>query len=73
MSHGDTIEKLPAGCQVIASTKDVKNAAFNVENEITYGIQFHPEVYHSTEGTCLLRNFVVGICGCSQNWTPDSL
>ena len=72
MSHGDTIEKLPAGCQVIASTKDVKNAAFKVENEITYGIQFHPEVYHSTEGTCLLRNFVVGICGCSQNWTPDS-
>ena len=71
MSHGDTIEKLPAGCQVIASTKDVKNAAFKVENEITYGIQFHPEVYHSTEGTCLLRNFV-GICGCSQNWTPDS-
>ena len=66
MSHGDTIEKLPAGCQVIASTKDVKNAAFKV------GIQFHPEVYHSTEGTCLLRNFVVGICGCSQNWTPDS-
>ena len=50
MSHGDTIEKLPAGCQVIASTKDVKNAAFKVENEITYGIQFHPEVYHSTEG-----------------------
>ena len=46
MSHGDTIEKLPAGCQVIASTKDVKNAAFKVENEITYGIQFHPEVYH---------------------------
>ena len=72
MSHGDTIEKLPAGCQVIASTKDVQNAAFKVENEITYGIQFHPEVYHSTEGTCLLRNFVVGICGCSQNWTPDS-
>ena len=72
MSHGDPIEKLPAGCQVIASTKDVQNAAFKVENEITYGIQFHPEVYHSTEGTCLLRNFVVGICGCSQNWTPDS-
>lgn len=72
MSHGDTIEKLPDGCQVIASTADVKNAAFQVEGEVTYGIQFHPEVYHSTEGKELLRNFVVDICGCLQNWTPDS-
>lgn len=72
MSHGDTIEKLPAGYQVIASTADVKNAAFQVEGEVTYGIQFHPEVYHSTEGKELLRNFVVDICGCLQNWTPDS-
>ena len=72
MSHGDTIEKLPAGCQVIASTADVKNAAFKVEGEVTYGIQFHPEVYHSTEGKELLCNFVVNICGCAQSWTPDS-
>lgn len=72
MSHGDTIEKLPDGCRVIASTADVKNAAFQVEGEVTYGIQFHPEVYHSTEGKELLRNFVVDICGCLQNWTPDS-
>ena len=72
MSHGDTIEKLPADCQVIASTADVKNAAFKVANETTYGIQFHPEVYHSTEGRNLLSNFVVNICGCEQNWTPDS-
>ncbi len=72
MSHGDTIEKLPENCQVIASTADVKNAAFKVVGEVTYGIQFHPEVYHSTEGKELLRNFVVDICGCNQNWTPDS-
>lgn len=72
MSHGDTIEKLPEDCQVIASTADVKNAAFKVEQEVTYGIQFHPEVYHSTEGKRLLQNFVVNICGCSQSWTPDS-
>ncbi|MFR2509919.1 glutamine-hydrolyzing GMP synthase [Odoribacter laneus] len=72
MSHGDTIEKLPVDCRIIASTADVKNAAFKIEDEITYGIQFHPEVYHSTEGKWLLRNFVVNICGCSQSWTPDS-
>lgn len=72
MSHGDTIEKLPEGCRVIASTADVKNAAFQVEKEVTYGIQFHPEVYHSTEGKLLLCNFVVNICGCKQDWTPDS-
>lgn len=72
MSHGDTIEKLPVGCQVIASTADVKNAAFKVADETTYGIQFHPEVYHSTEGKDLLRNFVADICGCTQDWTPDS-
>lgn len=72
MSHGDTIEKLPENCRVIASTADVKNAAFKVADEVTYGIQFHPEVYHSTEGKELLRNFVVDICGCRQDWTPDS-
>lgn len=57
MSHGDTIERLPENCRVIASTADVKNAAFKVDNEVTYGIQFHPEVYHSTEGKELLKNF----------------
>lgn len=72
MSHGDTIERLPDGYEVIASTADVKNAAFKIGEEITYGIQFHPEVYHSTEGKRLLSNFVVTICGCKQNWTPDS-
>ncbi len=72
MSHGDTILKLPEGFQIISSTHDVKVAGYKIEGEDTYGIQFHPEVYHSTEGTKLLKNYVVDICGCSQAWTPDS-
>lgn len=71
MSHGDTISKLPHGFINIASTEDVHNAAFKVESEETYGIQFHPEVTHSEEGKVLLRNFVVHICKCTQDWTPD--
>ena len=70
MSHGDTITRLPAGAVVLASTADVANAAYAFEGEPTFGIQFHPEVYHSTDGTRLLRNFVVVICGCRQEWTP---
>jgi GMP synthase (glutamine-hydrolysing) len=72
MSHGDTIASIPANYKIIASTQDVKVAAFQIENEETFGIQFHPEVYHSVEGMELLRNFVVNICGCKQNWTPES-
>ncbi|MFY9154054.1 MAG: glutamine-hydrolyzing GMP synthase [Prolixibacteraceae bacterium] len=72
MSHGDTIDRLPETYKIIASTADVENAAFKVEDEQTFGIQFHPEVYHTTEGTQLLKNYVVDICGCSQDWTPDS-
>ncbi len=72
MSHGDTITKLPNGAKLIGSTKDVEVAAFCFENEQTYGIQFHPEVTHSLDGLTLLRNFVVGICGCTQRHTPDS-
>ena len=72
MSHGDTILKLPDGFDVIGSTHDVEVAGFRVEGEKTYGIQFHPEVYHSTEGSVLLKNFLVDICGCSRSWTPDS-
>jgi GMP synthase (glutamine-hydrolysing) len=72
MSHGDTIITLPADCKIIASTEDVENAAFKIEHETTYGIQFHPEVYHTTEGTKILENFVVNICGCKQDWTPAS-
>ncbi|HAN77510.1 MAG TPA: GMP synthase (glutamine-hydrolyzing), partial [Bacteroidales bacterium] len=71
MSHGDTIAKIPANFTVIASTADVKVGAFNIENEATWGIQFHPEVYHSTEGQKLLRNFVVSICGVKADWTPN--
>ncbi|MEO1098520.1 MAG: glutamine-hydrolyzing GMP synthase [Bacteroidota bacterium] len=71
MSHGDTISELPSGFEVIASTSSVKVAAYKVYNEQTYGIQFHPEVTHSTDGKRLLRNFVVHICGCAQDWTPD--
>ena len=70
MSHGDSILQMPF--QIIASTADVKCAAFRVPGERTWGIQFHPEVHHSAEGTLLLRNFVVNICGCAADWTPDS-
>ena len=72
MSHGDTIFSIPENCHIIASTSDVKVGGFAVEGESTFGIQFHPEVYHSTEGTQIISNFVVDICGCEQNWTPDS-
>ena len=72
MSHGDTIDRLPESYQIIASTRDVKNAAYQIEGERTYAIQFHPEVYHTTEGLQILKNFAVNICGCRQNWTPAS-
>ena len=72
MSHADTIARLPEGYEITGSTGDVKAGAFHIKGENTWGIQFHPEVYHTTEGTQILKNFVVGICGCSQNWTPDS-
>lgn len=72
MSHGDTIEALPEHFSVIGSTHDVKNAAFQDANEQTYGIQFHPEVYHSTQGKELLKNYIVNICKCAQDWTPAS-
>src|SRR6476661_430708 len=71
MSHGDTIQTLPAGYDIIASTQEVAVAAFHISGQPTYGIQFHPEVTHSTEGKQLLRNFVVDICGCAQSWTPE--
>lgn len=72
MSHGDTIASVPSNFKIAASTADVKVGAFTILGETTYGIQFHPEVYHSTEGTQMLKNFVVDICGCKQNWTPAS-
>lgn len=72
MSHGDTISALPSNFRIIGSTLDVKVGAFSVEGEDTWGTQFHPEVYHTTEGMRILENFVVGICGCSRDWTPNS-
>lgn len=70
MSHGDTITDLPANFHIIASTSDVKVAAFKIEGEPTYAIQFHPEVTHTTDGKTLLHNFIVNVAGLSQNWTP---
>lgn len=72
MSHADTITKVPNGFKTIASTADVEFAGYNVEGEETWGIQFHPEVYHTSEGGALLKNFIVGICRCKQDWTPGS-
>lgn len=72
MSHSDTIKTLPTNGVLLASTHDVENAAYKIEGETTYAIQFHPEVYHSTDGKTLLKNFLVDIAGLKQDWTPDS-
>ncbi|MCD7713665.1 MAG: glutamine-hydrolyzing GMP synthase [Prevotella sp.] len=76
MSHGDTITRLPAGARAIASTDEVANAAYCIPayngGKGIWAVQFHPEVYHTTDGTLLLRNFVAGICGSSQDWSPSS-
>jgi GMP synthase (glutamine-hydrolysing) len=72
MSHGDTIMSLPAKFRVIAGTKDIHVGAFSFPQELLYGLQFHPEVYHTTQGNQILANFVTDICGCSRSWTPDS-
>ena len=72
MSHGDTITRLPETFRTIASTDTVANAAYQAEDEKLWGVQFHPEVFHSTQGTLLLRNFVVDICGGKQDWSPTS-
>ena len=72
MSHGDTILELPPNMTVNASTDDVHVAAFSIDNEDTFGLQFHPEVYHTDCGMQILKNFLVDICYFSQNWTSDS-
>ncbi|MCO4814444.1 MAG: glutamine-hydrolyzing GMP synthase [Flavobacteriales bacterium] len=72
MSHGDTIKSVPSNYKIIASTLDVEVAGYKIEGEDTYAIQFHPEVYHSSEGAVLLKNYLVNICGCAQDWTPAS-
>ncbi len=72
MSHGDTIINGPDNATVICSTKDVAIAGFKFNNENTFGIQFHPEVYHTEGGATIMKNFIVSICACSQDWTPAS-
>ncbi len=72
MSHGDSITSVPANYEVIGSTEDVKYAAYHIGGEMTWGIQFHPEVFHSTDGPKLLSNFVMDICGCAGTWSPAS-
>ena len=72
MSHGDTIKSIPDNYSIFASTEDVEVAGYSVNGEQTYGVQFHPEVYHSTEGKILLKNFIVDICRCEGDWTPHS-
>ena len=72
MSHSDTIQELPERAVILASTGDVKNAAYRIDGEETYAIQFHPEVYHTTQGKLILENFLVHIAGLRQTWTPDA-
>lgn len=71
MSHGDTITTLPSSFKIIASTNDVEAAAYHIEGEQTWGVQFHPEVFHTTDGIKILDNFL-NICGCAKDWTPAS-
>jgi len=72
MSHSDSITEVPNDFNIIASTTDVRVAAYHVNGEKTYGLQFHPEVVHSVEGKNLLKNFIYKVCGCSGDWTPGS-
>ncbi len=71
MSHGDSITDLPENFLKVASTRDVQNAAYRIEGEKTWGVQFHPEVYHTLDGMRLLENFL-DICGSKHNWSPAS-
>lgn len=72
MSHGDSITALPGGSTLLGSTDDVANAAFRLNGRMVYGLQFHPEVYHSEEGAKMLSNFCYKVCGCSGGWTAES-
>lgn len=72
MSHADTIKKLPGGFEILGNTETIPIAAFKATDPDTviYGLQFHPEVYHSAEGKKVLKNFIIDICGCQPDWTP---
>jgi len=72
MSHADTITKLPPKSIKIGSTEDVENACFQFDDQLTYGIQFHPEVYHTSDGKTLLKNFIIDISKVNPDWTPSS-
>ena len=72
MSHGDTITSLPDGFRTIASTGQVRYAAYQAEDGTLGGVQFHPEAFHSEQGKLLLKNFVVDICGSRQDWSAAS-
>jgi GMP synthase (glutamine-hydrolysing) len=74
MSHSDTIKKLPEGFELLGTTESIPVAAFigsPLHHHSIYGVQFHPEVYHSKEGKKIIKNFLTGICGCKQDWTPE--
>lgn len=75
MSHGDTILELPKGFELLATTESIPVAAFKMNGKLAahslYGLQFHPEVYHSIEGKKIINNFLVSVCGCTQDWTPS--
>ena len=72
MSHGDTILEYPANFHITCSTESVKACGYSIEGEPTYALQFHPEVYHSTDGFTILKNFLTEVCHCQADWTPDN-
>ena len=70
MSHGDTITNVPESFKLIASTKEVDIAAYSIDKKNVFGLQFHPEVYHSKDGHKIISNFLVNICNCKQQYQP---